>query len=340
MKKINISKKKILKTGVIIAAAVIVLVVVLTGTINVLMEKIIHSSKEVIVPDITGTTLNEALDILAQRNLSLVKVAQQYNTQIPAGSIISQTPSPGLSIREGSAIDTVISSGGKVVFVPDIEGKSTRQAELMLRQSGLVIGEQSRTYSDSVKSGFVVSQNPPPGEVADKNSYINIVVSRGPAEQKKIQKMPNLLGIDIKSAGEVIREVGLKIKVVEYEINPELNEGIVIGQEPKQGEVISKNTSVNLKVSRNERTEKEVRDEIIYYEVTQSGRKKEVEIKINDKLGTRTVFKEEREGGTKINIPVKVMGDAQAEIFIDGVLTDTKEITATKKLLEKEDKEE
>ncbi len=318
--------------------AVILIAVVLTGTINILMGKIVHSNKEVIVPDITGTTLNKALDILAKKNLSLVKVAQQYNTQIPAGSIISQTPAPGLTVREGRSIDTVISSGGKVVFVPDIEGKSLRQAELMLRQAGLVIGEQSRTYSDSVQSDFIVSQSPSAGEVAEKNSYINIVVSRGPAEQKKIKKMPNLLGIDIKAAGEKIRELGLKIQKVKYEIAPEINEGIVIDQSPKQGEVITKNTSVDLKVSRNEQSEKEVRDEVIYYEVTQSGEKREIEVKVNDKLGTRTVFKEKKEGGSKINIPVKVMGTATAEIFIDGILTETKEISLSGD--SKEDNEE
>lgn len=329
--RLKMSKKEkrfgpLLKIAGIVFPALFIICILVILMVNILMKEVLHNRKEVIIPDIVGLTINDALTVLGEKRLSMEKVADKYDTEIPAGSIISQSPPPGLTVREGKAVEAVISSGGKVVFVPEIENKSLRQAELMLRQAGLVMGEQTRTYSSTVKRDFVVSQDPDSGKVVEKNSYINIVVSKGPAEEEKIKKMPNILGRSMREAELTIKELGLDIKNITTTINDKLQEGTVIGQSPKQGEIIDKNTKVEIEISRFARSTREVRDETIYYEVTQSGKERKIKLVIEDDIGERVVFESFQEGGSKIEIPVKVLGTAKVSIFVDGILTKEQEI--------------
>ncbi|MBN2407547.1 MAG: PASTA domain-containing protein [Elusimicrobia bacterium] len=321
-------KKIELAVKITVSAIIILLIVSLAGIwiVNILMNEVLHNRKEVVVPDIVGMTINDALTLLSEKGLSLEKVAEKYDVDIPAGSIISQSPPPGLTIREGKAIESVISSGGKVVFVPEIEQKSLRQAELLLRQAGLAIGEQTRTYSSSVKRDYIVSQEPPAGEVVEKNTYVNIVVSRGPAEDEKIKKMPNLLGKNIQDVEVIMKEFGLDINDVKTAIMDELNEGTVVEQDPKEGAIIDKNTRVNVSISVMTRSIKEVRDETVYYEVSQSGREKDIRIILEDDIGERIIYEAKVEGGAKIEVPVKVLGAAKAKIYVDDVLIKEKEL--------------
>ena len=162
--------------------------------------------------------------------------------------------------------------------------------------------------------------------MVEKNSYVNIVVSRGPAEDEKIKKMPNLLGGNIKEAEQIVEELDLELAKINTVINDELNEGTVTGQVPKQGVIVDENTKVMLTISKHTRSLQEVRDAVIYYEVVQSGKERQVKIVVEDDIGERTVFDELRPGGSKIEVPLKVLGEAKAKIFEDGILIKEKEI--------------
>lgn len=334
MVKFNRKKiKKFLKYGVLILSLVVVVGIISVLVVNSLMDRVVHSREEVIVPDVTGMPLQKALSELSDYNLSLMKVAEKYNSEVPNGSIISQSPRPGFMVKEGKPIEAVISTGGKMVFVPDLEGKSLRQAEMLLRQSGLSIGEQTRTYSDSVQEDYIVSQNPRPEEVVKEKSYVDIVVSRGPAEEREVKEMPDLTGEHIQDAEEIIGDLGLKIDEINTEINNDKLEGTVIDQRPEQGYTIEESTEVVITISKEETEERVVRDEVIYYEVVQSGHPKDIKIEIEDDLSKRVVYEEEEiSGGARLEVPVKVLGETEVKVFEDDVLK--------KEEVLKEDKEE
>ncbi|MFH1415099.1 MAG: PASTA domain-containing protein [Elusimicrobiota bacterium] len=330
--------RKAVKPAILIILALVMIFVIGIWMANRIMNTVIHNRREIIVPEIEGLTINDALTLLSEKDLSLFKVAEKYDVNVPAGSIISQAPPPGLTVREGKAIEAVVvSSGGKVVFIPEVKGKSIRQAEILLRQTGLLIGEQLRTFSNEVQMDFVVSQDPAAGEVVEKNSYVNIIVSRGPAEEEKIKKMPNLLGRNINRVERVLRDLNLELSKIETVVNDELEEGTVIEQKPEQGVIVDENSKVELTVSKESRSFKEVREGIIYYEVVQSGQEKAVKIIIEDDIGERVVYEGKNSGGSKIEVPVKVLGIAQVKIYINEILVKEEELEYKPEL---EDKEE
>ncbi|MEL7186588.1 MAG: PASTA domain-containing protein [Pseudomonadota bacterium] len=64
-----------------------------------------------IVPDVVGTTEVQARSAIGAANLVVGIVTQQSDNSVPAGNVISQTPSAGASVAQGSAVNLVVSSG-------------------------------------------------------------------------------------------------------------------------------------------------------------------------------------------------------------------------------------
>ena len=71
-------------------------------------ETVLHE-----VPDLTGHTEEEALSLLMDNGFFAGTVTQEYHSEIPAGSVISQGIEAGTSMTEGSLIPYVVSLGKK-----------------------------------------------------------------------------------------------------------------------------------------------------------------------------------------------------------------------------------
>jgi hypothetical protein len=98
---------------------------------------------------------------------------------VAVGHVISQNPSSGASVLEGSAVDLVISLGAAPVTVPDVTGQNVTTAATNLNNAGLVVGTVTRIYSDTVPLDAVISHDPASGTLAPNGSAINLVVSDG-----------------------------------------------------------------------------------------------------------------------------------------------------------------
>ena len=73
----------------------------------------------VTVPDVTGQTQAAATTALTAADLAVGTVTQEASDSVAAGSVISQSPTAGVSVARGSVVDLVVSSGPVVVeFVP------------------------------------------------------------------------------------------------------------------------------------------------------------------------------------------------------------------------------
>jgi hypothetical protein len=70
------------------------------------------------VPNVVGLTQSVASTTLSNAGLTLGAVTQQSSDTVPAGNVISQSPSAGTSVSPGSAVNLVVSSGPAPV-IPD-----------------------------------------------------------------------------------------------------------------------------------------------------------------------------------------------------------------------------
>lgn len=308
--------KKIIKLIVAIFTSIVFGVLIF----NQLMGVVVHQKKEVMIPDLTGKTVGQALQILSDQDLYIKKVGEQYNENMPDGSIIFQEPLPGSLVKEGKVIKVIVSSGGQVIFVPQLVGKSLREAKILLRQAGLVLGEETGAYSEETKKDFVIAQDPSPEEIVARGSMINLVVSIGPAREAGVPLMVNLLGQNIQSARKILGDMNLPLGEIEETVNDSVPEGTILKQEPYPDETIDENTIVKVTVAKKSEVHKIIREATIYYEVSQGVLDKDILIVVADGQGEREVYHKMHSPGTKISLPIQVLGKAKARIFANNIL--------------------
>ncbi|MGH2725646.1 MAG: Stk1 family PASTA domain-containing Ser/Thr kinase, partial [Actinomycetota bacterium] len=132
------------------------------------------------VPDVTGKTRAEATTILERAGFEVGIDDFQNHPTVPAGSVISTKPASPASAEKGSRVLLVISNGPGSVEVPNVEGKTLTEAQKLITDAGLEVGDITRSYSSTVPKDSVIDQDPEPGFTGTTGQKVNLVVSRGP----------------------------------------------------------------------------------------------------------------------------------------------------------------
>ncbi|MDD5687269.1 MAG: PASTA domain-containing protein [Elusimicrobia bacterium] len=211
--------------------------------LNRLINALIHSKQDRIVPNLIGKNIADALDELSSLNLFLKKTGEDFNVNMPAGMIISQTPSAGSVIKENRAINIIVSSGGEVIFVPNLTNQTVRTAQVLLRKNGLDFGEQDEKYSEVIEKDRIISQSPLPRSPIQKNGLVNIVVSLG-IPPEGVLVIPDFVGKNITEAENWAKQNNITIKSINKISDSSVAENTIIKQTPEEGIAINKNQSV------------------------------------------------------------------------------------------------
>jgi len=132
------------------------------------------------VPNIVGMSFSEAGSQLDRMNLKLRKVREAPSEELAEGIVVSVQPSVGRDVKEYSFVDAVVSSGSKMVEVPDLSGKTLEEARQLLASMGLTVSRNIRyVRTTRVPEGHVVSQNPRKHTQAERKSAVVLDVSEG-----------------------------------------------------------------------------------------------------------------------------------------------------------------
>ncbi len=139
----------------------------------------LHSPKEVPVPRVVGLPVQKAVEVLAAARFLTSQVLDRSSLQ-PTGTVVSQRPSAGSLLLEGSTVVLVVSTGENRAAVPDVRGLPLEEALAKLSAAGL---RGASTYvTDPAPAGVVLSQDPLPGKIVARGSLVTLTVSSGPAE--------------------------------------------------------------------------------------------------------------------------------------------------------------
>ncbi|MBI3565079.1 MAG: PASTA domain-containing protein, partial [Elusimicrobia bacterium] len=172
------------------AAASAVFLAFAFWAVNWGVEGIVHNRKTQTVPDLKGRSLSAALDMLAPLNIGLRKTGVEFDASVPIASVLRQDPPAGTVVREGKTIRVVVSQGGQTVQAPSVIGLPLRNAEMLLRQTQLALGEVSEAYSLKAEKGLVLSQDPKGETSVERDALVNLVVSGG-APPSGVSLMPD-----------------------------------------------------------------------------------------------------------------------------------------------------
>ena len=197
---------------------------------------------QVTVPDVTGNRVEEAVQRLADAGLR-ARIARVDSNE-DEGIVISQAPTEGASVDEGSRVRLRVSNGPKPVAVPNVIGHSFATANSELQAAGFAVA-RNNVESDQ-PADTVVSTDPPGGTYQAPGTRITVNVSKGP----KTSAVPDVTSQDQASAQAQLRASGFRVQIVNQEtVNP-AEDGIVLSQNPEGGTQAPRGTTVTISVGK------------------------------------------------------------------------------------------
>lgn len=129
------------------------------------------------LPSVVGASYASATTTLGAAGF-IAAVLEERADAAPAGQVIAQSPLAGSAQTRGTVVRLTVSTGPAPALVPTVVGLTEGSAASRLTTAGFTVGAVSRSYSDTVPRGIVISQTPVAG-VERVPGAIDLVVSAG-----------------------------------------------------------------------------------------------------------------------------------------------------------------
>tara|TARA_B100001179_G_scaffold137797_1_gene99247 strand:- start:843 stop:1598 length:756 start_codon:yes stop_codon:yes gene_type:complete len=200
-----------------------------------------------IMIDIKNRNLDDALKILKSENYRYEVSDTLYTNKFQLGTIVDQYPKPNTRVKSGRTVRLKIAQPEKSVAIPNLIGQSRRSAELELNQMGLLIDTVYTEYNPEYPNGTIAWQYPKAGDRRKKGMGIQITVSKG--MPPNFFQVPNLIGLSINQAKDLIFKSRLKVGKISYHQDQDLVPYTVLDQSIKNGTVLDVTATINLVVS-------------------------------------------------------------------------------------------
>lgn len=224
-------------------AAIIAALVVATGLGLALFTDLGRSG--IAVPSVSGLTPDAAKVALIERGL---KVATDTETRsdpaIATGFVIGTDPPQGATVKKNTLVRLIVSSGPKLIVVPDVRGKTRKVAAETLQAAGFK-SKFTEQFSADVEKGQVSDQTPLGGESLAEGGTVNVVISKG----VDLVKVPNLKLMSQSQAEGALKDAGLKRGNVTTRVTTERDPGTVLDMSPGAGKMVPRGSSVNIVVA-------------------------------------------------------------------------------------------
>jgi beta-lactam-binding protein with PASTA domain len=208
---------------------------------------------EVAAPNLAGLKLDKAMEALQKpdgADLSLRVSEREFSETVGEGEIISQFPPEGTHVKAGTVIRVKQSKGTTRVSCPDVLGKPYLNAGIELRNANLVEGEKSYIADANIRKDSVVAQDPPPKSLQFRGSPVNFLISLGPETRRIL--MPTLTDLTIVEATDRLAKLELSsVPTVTEEPRPDMDDGLIFGQDPAPGASVARDAPIRVTVVRN-----------------------------------------------------------------------------------------
>jgi eukaryotic-like serine/threonine-protein kinase len=178
-----------------------------------------HHGKTIVVPDLTGLTVEEVDDVTSSRHLRFEVIDSVFSMEMPRGTVIKQNPNPASRVKKNRKIFLTMNAvNPEMVSMPQLIGLSFRQARLALQNAGLVQG--SITYKPDFAKNNVLQQMHGDSVINEgteiaKGAVIDLVLGMGLSSQTT--RVPDLVGLGLAEATDIISDYYLNLGAVTYD---------------------------------------------------------------------------------------------------------------------------
>lgn len=197
------------------------------------------------VPNLEGLSQQAAESALTKAGFKFEWVAEgRYSSQVPAGMVLVQMPKAGRTAKIGRTVKLTKSLGLRKVIIPDLRGKSQKQADISLSRAGLVQGEVIKGAHQSIPRGVVIRTIPMAGDTVRVGDTVKVVISAGVTTGRVL--LPNFEGILMDEVYPEMDKLGFKVGSIKRRKSEDgARPGSVIETSPKYGDYLKPGARVD-----------------------------------------------------------------------------------------------
>ncbi len=229
--------------AVVIAAAIFVTWFMTTG-----------SKGEIECPELINTTTEQALNLIAGTDLTIV--LDKNNEEITAdmeGIITEQNPKHGKKIKGNAIIRVVLGEAPpETEKVPTVSGMLESEAIATLRNKGFDVSVQVET-STEVEAGRAIKTKPETAAAVPKGSTVTLYISSGESEEDAYTIVPSVLGKTEEEAKKILEENNLILGEVQ-QVASDKEKGIIVKQSEAEGNRVKKGKAIDVRISNGQGT--------------------------------------------------------------------------------------
>jgi eukaryotic-like serine/threonine-protein kinase len=197
------------------------------------------------VPNVSGLPLADAKSQLEAAGLQPVEAETRPDPDHPPGTVIYQNPPSQALVKHGRRVYLTMSGGEALVVVPQLRGRSMRDAKFALERYGLQLGSIGFEPSTMYPENTIVAQSLGADSRTSRGSRVNITVSSGGSSGGGIS-VPNIVGRTVGEAEKILQAQGLNVGNITYQLSYELIPNTVVEQFPRAGESVGSGQKIDL----------------------------------------------------------------------------------------------
>ncbi len=209
-----LSKKFFSHLGIAIALGIILIIAILLW-----LRIYTHHGQAITVPDLTALTTEEVGDVTTSRNLRYEVVDSVFSNELPRGTVLKQNPKANSRVKKNRKIFLTMNAiNPEMISMPALVGLSNRQARLALQNAGLILGDISyqpdyarNNVLQQMHAGSVINE----GTEITKGTVIDLVLGMGPSSETT--RIPDLIGVGLEAATDMIADYYLNIGAITYD---------------------------------------------------------------------------------------------------------------------------
>ncbi|WP_017622294.1 Stk1 family PASTA domain-containing Ser/Thr kinase [Nocardiopsis chromatogenes] len=194
------------------------------------------------VPELIGRDQEAAQKLLADSGLKMsIADGEVYSDKADPGQVGKASPGTGEQILPGETVTVQLSKGPRTVELPDVTGEPVENARKTLEDAGFSTVNEEESESRDAAPGTVLSTDPGPEEMADREGAVTLTVSAG-------FEVPDVTGKKEGPARNELEQAGLTV-TVEDKPSDDVPRGEVMSQAPGGGTTVGAGDRVTLTVS-------------------------------------------------------------------------------------------
>ncbi len=148
-------------------------------TINVVVSS---GEDDVLVPDLSGLSLEEAKEELAKINVQLGEVKTVETQDVEINHIVSQEPSAGFKVEKDTVVKLLVSGESKSkekILMPNLRDSYVEEAISRLNNLGLYVDDIEFEESREIEKDKIISTSIEPNTEVKPNDSVTLIVSNG-----------------------------------------------------------------------------------------------------------------------------------------------------------------